>query len=204
MPINLLCPFYWEYEYYITFCKLLDTVLAQDIAYAVFLSRYIIVAPGYPNTEFVSIELTSPCILSAHSAKRPKRRIWLDENVIPNSKSKGPDVKKWPQRGLYFRKEQSSIFWSLSTEIVHIPNHYCSITSYVYSGLLVLGIPSRVETKSGILCKQDFLLIFLSFSCFQLWIWSLLVSKRLMIKCNICNAVPSSVFFLYFSQNFCN
>jgi len=67
MPVNLLCPFYWEDEYYVTFCKLLDAFIAQDTVYAISLSRHIIVAIGYQNTEFVaSEELRSLCELSAH------------------------------------------------------------------------------------------------------------------------------------------
>lgn len=40
---------------------------------------------------------------STHSAKKLKRGLWCDENVIPNSKSKqeGPDVQKLPQGGLH-------------------------------------------------------------------------------------------------------
>lgn len=67
MPVNLLCPFYWEDDYYVTFCKSPDAFLAQDIVYAVSLSSYIIAAIGHPNTDFVASEtLTSSCNLSAH------------------------------------------------------------------------------------------------------------------------------------------
>lgn len=147
--------------------------------------------------------------ISTHSVKRLKRGIWCDENVVTNSKTKqkGPEVQKWPQGGLhgYILGRNKALFFALlSIDIFHIPNHYYDINSYVYSGLPVLAIPTGAETKLRILLKEDSWLIFLFLSCFQLSVWSLFISEKLIIKCFIWDAVLSPVCFSQFSQNFCN